>query len=105
MGTGRGGGTASQNREASSTAAKSVDDIINQSMMGGRQGAATGLEGEAGTLGSIGGAQAGIGGAQLSNAGQLLGLTGGAASSELGNAISKENSSAGDWSNLFRSLI
>ena len=41
--------------------------------------------------------EAGIGGAQLSNAGQLLGLSGAAGSSELGNAISKENSGSADF--------
>ena len=48
IGTGRGGGTASQNKEASSTASKSIDDIINQNMVGGRQAAAQGLAGAAG---------------------------------------------------------
>lgn len=67
-------------------------------MVGGRQAAATGLAGAAGT-------EAGIGGAQLSNAGQLLGLSGAAGSSELGNAISKENSGSADFSNLFSSLL
>lgn len=98
QGTGRGGGTASQNREASSTSSKAIDDIINQNMMGGRQAAATGLAGAAGT-------EAGIGGAQLSNAGQLLGLTGAAGSSQLGNAVSKENSQSADFSNIFSSLL
>lgn len=61
QGTGRGGGTASQNREASSTANKATDDIINQNMMGGRASAASGLAGAAGTEANIGGAQAGVG--------------------------------------------
>ncbi len=98
MGTGRGGGTASQNRESSAMAAKSIDDIINQSMMGGRQGAATGLSGLAQTT-------AGIGGAQLSNAGQLLGEAGQAGSSQLGNAVSKEGSQTAGFSHIFSALI
>ncbi len=61
QGTGRGGGTAAVNREASSAASKATDDIINQNMMGGRQSAATGLAGAAGTEAGIGGAQAGVG--------------------------------------------
>jgi len=98
QGTGRGGGTASQNREASSTSSKAIDDIINQNMVGGRSGAATGLSGAAQT-------EAGIGGAQLSNAGQLLGLTGQAGSAQLGNATQKENSQGADFSNIFSSLL
>lgn len=66
MGTGRGGGTASQNREASTMSAKAIDDIINQSMMGGRQGAAQGLTQAAATEGGIGGTEARTGGDLLS---------------------------------------
>lgn len=98
MGTGRGGGTAATDREASSTSNKAIDDIINQNMIGGRQSAATGLSGAAQT-------EAGIGGAQLSNAGQLLGLTGQAGASQLGNAVSKEGSQGNDFSNIFSSLL
>lgn len=98
QGTGRGGGTASQNREASAVSAKAIDDIINQNMMGGRQAAASGLTG-------IGQTTAGIGGAQLSNAGQLLGLTGQAGASELGNAVQKEGAQGADFSHIFSALI
>jgi hypothetical protein len=98
QGTGRGGGTAAANREASTSASKAIDDIINQNMIGGRQAAATGLTGAAGT-------EAGIGGAQASNAGQLLGLTGAAGASELGNAVSKINSQGADFSQIFSSLL
>ena len=57
QGTSRGGGTASQNREASSTADQNIDNIINQNMMGGRQAAATGLTQATGTEAGIGATQ------------------------------------------------
>lgn len=91
MGTGRGGGTAGANREASSTEMKAIDDIINQNLMGQRGQAAQGL--------------AGVGGLELGHAGQLAGITGQAGASELGNAVAKEAAQGNDFSNLFRTLL
>lgn len=72
MGTGRGGGTAAINREASSTTAKSIDDIINQNMMGGRSEGAKGIASTSTAEGNIG-----MG---------LEGLAAGAVSDIMGNA-------------------
>ena len=41
MGTGRGGGTAAANREASTTTGAGIDQIINQNMVGGRAAGAS----------------------------------------------------------------
>lgn len=79
LGTSRTGGTAAINRESGATATKSIDDIINQSMMGGRDSAAKGLMGVAGQ-------QAGIGSQELYNSLSQLGLSHSAISDILGNA-------------------
>ena len=85
MGTGRGGGTAAANREASTTTGAGIDQIINQNMVGGRAAGASGLQ-------QIAGEKASIGGVELSNALSLLGLGKGAIDSILSNATqSKQN--------------
>lgn len=60
MGTARGGGTAEANREAGASTTKTIDDIINENLVGGR---VKGAEGEAG-----------LGRTNLGDAAQLLGL-------------------------------
>ncbi len=79
LGTSRTGGTAAVNRESGATTDKSVDDIINQSMMGGREAAAKGLTGVAGQ-------QAGIGSSEMYNALSQLGLSHAAITDILNNS-------------------
>ena len=67
QGTGRAGGTVEANREAGASTNKNIDDIINNTLHGGRKEAAEGLTRVAGT-------EAAIGGTQLSSAENLLGL-------------------------------
>lgn len=105
MGTGRGGGTASQNREASSMSAKSIDDIINQSMMGGRQGAAQGLTSAASVEGGIGGTQARTGAdlVSLAQAGNMDLLNNDTASRPISQKINQET--AAGYGNALGGLI
>jgi hypothetical protein len=72
MGTGRTGGTAALQREAGASTTKSIDDLITQSMTGGRAAGAAGLQSAAGM--------------ELSNANQLAGLGLGAESEILTDA-------------------
>jgi len=60
MGTGRTGGTAALQREAGASTTKSIDDLITQSMTGGRAAGAAGLQSAAGM--------------EMQNANQLAGL-------------------------------
>ena len=60
MGTGRTGGTAALQREAGASTTKSIDDLITQSMTGGRAAGAAGLQSAAGM--------------EFGNTAQLLGL-------------------------------
>ncbi len=83
MGTSRGGGTASAAREATTTASKNVDDIINKSLT---EGKATGAAGMAST-----------GATQLQNALGLLGLSGSAAKSIFETGTQKSTSLANAW--------
>lgn len=69
VGTGRTGGAVALQREAATTTHKTIDDIINANMTGGRKDAA--------------GALAAIGAQEEGNAAQLLGLGTGAESSVL----------------------
>jgi hypothetical protein len=83
MGTSRGGGTASAAREATTTANKQVDDIINKNLV---EGKATGAAGMAST-----------GATQLQNALGLLGLSGSAARSLFETGTQKGTSLANSW--------
>lgn len=67
FGTGRGGGTAAANANAGAGTRSTIDDIINQNIVGGQQ---AGAQGEL----AVSGAQQGIGATQLGNAQNLLGL-------------------------------
>jgi len=91
QGTGRGGGTASDNREASSAVAKTTDDIINQNLMGGRALASKGLT-EIGT-------------SQQDNAAKLLGLGESGQAALYSGAISKEGDQGGAIGKIISSLI
>lgn len=87
MGTSRSGGTAAINRESGATADKSIDDIINTSMMGGRESAARGLASSAGL-------EAGIGSTELSNSLSMLGLSKNAIDAILSSSIQSRPISA-----------
>lgn len=85
-GTGRTGGTAELNREAGANTNATIDQIINNNLVGGQTTAAAGLES--------------VGGTQTSNAGQLLGLAESGQTSALGDAIAKEGSQSGVFGGL-----
>lgn len=91
QGTNRGGGTAAANREASTTTQASIDDIINQSLVGGRAAGAAGLT-------SIGGTRLAAGNQELATGqqGQEALYTG---------AINKEGAQGADFSRIISSLI
>lgn len=80
-GTGRTGGTAELNREAGAKTTASIDDIINQSMIGGKATAAQGLSD--------------IGTKEDANAAQLLGIGTSGQVPLYSGAISKESSQTG----------
>lgn len=98
MGTSRSGGTAAVNRESGATTTKSIDDIVTQALMGGRDSAAKGLVGSAGT-------EAGIGSAELQHALSLLGLGSQGASTQLGAAISKGSAQTEAFSRIISALL
>lgn len=98
MGTGRTGGTAERNRQQEATSEATIDNIINQNLMGSEAEAAKGLQG--------------VGGAQLADASSLLGIGEGADKSIMENALkSREvsntihNQAAGGWGKLFGTAI
>jgi hypothetical protein len=97
-GTARGGGTAGISREAGETTTKSIDDLINQNLMGGRTTGAAGVE-------RVAGGEADIGKTQLSVALQLLGLGGEVSGKELSGAEQKLSTQTEAWSKIFSALI
>jgi hypothetical protein len=85
MGTGRGGGTAPLNRNASTATNANVDNIINTNMVGGQATGAAGLD-------QIASEQAGIGSTELGNALSLLGISSSSVQGILSNSTqSKQN--------------
>ena len=68
FGTGRTGGTVAANREATTATGSTIDNIINQNLVGGRTAGAQGLE-------RVAGEQATIGTSEMSQALQALGLS------------------------------
>lgn len=91
MGTGRTGGTAELNREAGATTDATVDNIINQNLVGQREKGAEGL--------------AKVGSTELANLAQLLGIGSGTQQSALQNAISKEGSQSSAFSHIFSAFL
>jgi hypothetical protein len=81
FGTDRTGGTVAANREASSQTGSKVDDIINSTLLMGRESGAKGLQ-------SAAGVQAGIASTELGNALSLLGLSSDSVNSILQNSTS-----------------
>lgn len=79
FGSGRSGATVAANRDASTQTNSTIDNIINQNVVTGRQQGAQGLEGVAKT-------QAAIGSTQLSNALSELGLSQSSIDSILNNS-------------------
>ena len=105
QGTGRTGGTAAINREAGTTTAKGIDDIISQTLQTNRKEGAAGLT-------TVAGEQAQIAQTELSNSLQLLGLSSDAVKSIMTNATAsreesfKENKSTQDqWMQTIGSLL
>lgn len=88
MGTARSGGTAGAAREATSTAGKSMDDILASTLLGGKEAGAKGLS-ETGTV-------------QLKQALSALGISEDAARAIFETGTSKAGGLAGDW---IRALI
>lgn len=90
-GTNRGGGTAGENREASTNEESNIDNIINQNLVGGRAQAASGLGSE---------------GAAQESAGNQMVATGQAGQDTLyQGAINKEGAQGADFSKIISSLI
>jgi hypothetical protein len=79
FGTGRTGGTAAQNQTAATTTQGSIDNIINENLVGGKTAAATGLAGAGAT-------DLSAGSTAISQALASLGISGSSASSILNNA-------------------
>lgn len=90
-GTGRTGGTAELNHERGAGTDATIDNIINQNLVGGRMEGAKGLQ----TVGST----------ELADAAQLLGIGSGTQQSALQNAIAKEGSQTGAFGKFFSALI
>ncbi len=80
MGTSRSGGTAAANAEAGSKTGATIDNIINENLMGGKAAGAEGLTGVAKD-------KAVMGNMTLANAMQMLGLGAGAAEDTLSASI------------------
>ena len=85
MGTGRAGGTTAAARESASTAGKNIDEILAQTLVGGRAAGAQGL--------------AGIGETQLKNALAQLGISSEAARSIFETGTQKQTALAQPWIN------
>lgn len=68
FGSGRSGATVAQQRDASTGTQSTIDQVLNQNIVSGRQQGAQGLQ-------QVSGQQAAIGGQQLQNALQELGLS------------------------------
>ncbi len=80
-GTSRTGGTAAANRESGEATSSKVDDIINSTLLQGREVGAKGLQ-------QVAGQEAAVGSDQLSNALNLLGLSQTSVTDILNNATS-----------------
>lgn len=90
-GTSRGGGTAEANRQASATEAKTLDDALNENLVGGRKAAASGLSQTGAT--------------ELQNASQLLGLGSDSSKSTLSGALNKEDAQTAAFTKLISAFL
>ncbi|HKS75091.1 MAG TPA: hypothetical protein VJQ82_17925, partial [Terriglobales bacterium] len=90
-GTGRTGGTAEINREAGANTNATIDQIINNNLVGGQEAGAKGL--------------AQVGTEEMGNAAQLLGIGGDTQSRALASAIAKESGQTGVFGNIINSLL
>ena len=79
FGTGRTGGTVAANREATTATGSTIDNIINQNLIGGRTQGAQGVQ-------AVAGEQAAIGTNEMSQALQALGLSADSVSAIMQNA-------------------
>lgn len=90
-GTGRTGGTAELNREAGANTNATIDQIINNNLVGGQTAGAEGL--------------ARVGSEEFGNAGQLLGIGSSGQASALADAVSKESGQTGAFTSLFSGVL
>jgi len=105
FGTGRTGGTVAANREATTSTGSTIDNIINQNLVGGRTAGAQGLQ-------QVASEQATIGTSEMGQALQALGLSADAVKSIMGNATDSRTTSYDinantqeQWGQLIGSLM